>query len=116
MKNYDENKKSYHLKYLDVYNLYGTAMSLQLPVNGFKQVGNTSQCNKDFIKNYTKDSHERYFLEVGAQYSEKLHYLHNDLQFLLQKMKIEQVENLVANLHDKKEYLNKRFCINIQVE
>ena len=27
---------------------------------------------------------------------------HNDLQFLLERIKIEKVEKLVANLHDKK--------------
>ena len=35
----------------------------------------------------------------------KLHELHNDLPFLPEKMKIEKVENLVTNLHDKTEYV-----------
>ena len=35
----------------------------------------------------------------------KLHGLHNDLPFLPEKMKIEKVENLVTNLHDKTEYV-----------
>ena len=34
----------------------------------------------------------------------KLHELHNDFPFLPKKMKIEIVEKLVANLHDKTEY------------
>ena len=35
----------------------------------------------------------------------KLHELHNDLPFLLERMKIEKVEKLVANLPDKTEYV-----------
>ena len=36
--------------------------------------------------------------------SEKLHRFHNDLPFLPERMKIEKVEKLAANLHDKTEY------------
>ena len=36
MKDYDENKESLNLKYWDINNLYGWAMSQKLPVNGFK--------------------------------------------------------------------------------
>ena len=43
--------------------------------------------------------------EVDVQYLEKLHELHNDLPFLPERMKIKQVEKLVANLHDKTEYV-----------
>ena len=34
---------------------------------------------------------------------EKLHDLHNDLPFLPERMKIEKVEKLLVNLHEKKE-------------
>ena len=36
MKNYDKNKESSFLIYVDANNLYGWTMSLKLPVNGFK--------------------------------------------------------------------------------
>ena len=39
-----------------------------------------------------------------VQYFEKLRELHNYLLFLAERMKIEKVEKLVANLHDKTEY------------
>ena len=42
MKEYDKNKESY-LKYWDVNNLYGWAMSQNLPVNKFEWIENTSQ-------------------------------------------------------------------------
>ena len=36
MKNYDQNKESSYIQYLDANNLYGWAMSQKLPVDGFK--------------------------------------------------------------------------------
>ena len=38
MNNYDKNKESSNLKYWDVNNLYGWAMSQKLPQDGFKLV------------------------------------------------------------------------------
>ena len=38
MKYYEENKESLYLKYWDVNNLSGLAMSQNLPVNGFEWV------------------------------------------------------------------------------
>ena len=63
-----------------------------------------SQFNEDFIKN-NEENDERYFLEVGIQYPEKMHELHNDLSFLPKKKKIEKVNKLVTNLHDKTKYV-----------
>ena len=80
-------------------------MSQKLPVNNFEWIKNTFQFNEDFIKNYNEESDEGYVLEVDVQNTEKLHELHNDLPFLLEKMKIEKVERLLANLHDKTEYV-----------
>ena len=103
MKHYDKNKESSYLKYWDVSNLYGLAMSEKLPVNNFEWIEDNSQFNEDFIKNYNEESDEEYFLEVDFQYPEKLHELHNDLPFLPERMKIEKVEKLVTNLQDKAE-------------
>ena len=104
MKNYDQNIESTYLKYLDVNILYGWAMSQKLPVSGFKWIENKSQFDKDLIKSYNQDSGEGHFLEVDGQYPEKMRDLHYDLQSLPKRMKIEKVEKVVANLHDKKEY------------
>ena len=104
-KHYDKNKELSYTQYWDVINLYGWAMSQNLPVNNFKWIKDTYQFNEDFLKNYNEESDERYFLEVDVQYLEKFHNLHNDLPFLPERMKIEKVEKLVANLHDKNEYV-----------
>ena len=50
-------------------------------------------------------SDEGYFFEVDIQYLKKLHNLDNDLPFLRERMTIEKVEKLVANLHGKTEYV-----------
>ena len=57
------------------------------------------------MKNYNEESDEGYLQEVDVQYLEKLHELHNDLPFLPERMKLQKVEKLVANLHDKTEYI-----------
>ena len=56
------NKK--YIKYWDVNNLYSWAMSQKLPVNGFKQVEETSQFNEDFIKSYNKNMIKGIFLKL----------------------------------------------------
>ena len=80
-------------------------MSQKLPINNFWWVKDTFQFNEDFIKNYNEENDEGYFLEVDVQYLEKLYELHKDLPFLPRKIKIETIEKLVADLHDKIKYV-----------
>ena len=44
---------------------------------------------------------EGYFWEVDVQYLQKLHELHNDLPFSSERIKIEEIEKVIANLHNK---------------
>ena len=57
------------------------------------------------MKNYNEESDERYFLKVDIQYPEKLPELHNDLPWLREKVKIENVEKPITNLLDKTQYV-----------
>ena len=50
MKNYDKDRKSSYLEYLDANKLYEWAMSQKLPVNRFEWVEEPSQFKEDFIK------------------------------------------------------------------
>ena len=53
MKNYDKNKESSYIRYLDANNLCSWAMSQKLPVNGLEWVKDISRLNKKrkkFIK------------------------------------------------------------------
>ena len=52
MKDYDKNKESSYLQYLDVNNFYGWEIRRKLPVSNFEWIKDTSQFNEDFIKNY----------------------------------------------------------------
>ena len=82
-------------------------MSQKPPLNKCEWIEDTSQFNEDFIKNHSKESDDRYFLEVDVQYPKKLHELHNDLPFLAERVKIEKVEKLVTNLHNKTEHVSR---------
>ena len=101
MENYDENKESSYIQYLDANNLYGWAMPQKLPVNGFKWVEN-NEINEEFIKNYNENSNKGHILEVDVKYPKKLHDLHSDLPFLPKRMKIDKCKKLACNLQNKK--------------
>ena len=59
----------------------------------------------NFKKSYNDESDEGYLLEIDVKHPEDLNNLHSDLPFLPETMKIGKIEKLVANLHDKKEYV-----------
>ena len=105
MKNYDKNKESSCIQYLDANNFYGWAMSQKLPVNGFKWVKHLSKIDEEFIKNYDEDNDKRFILEVDVKYPRKLHHLHSGLPFLPKRMKIDECKKLVCNLRNKKKYV-----------
>ena len=98
MKNYDKNKDSSFLKYLDVNNLYGWAMSQKWKTNILK-------FNGDFIKNHDEDSDKGYILEVDVEYPKNLYDLHSDLPFLPERMNINKFSKAVCNLYDKNNYV-----------
>ena len=105
MKNYNKNKESSYIQYLDANNLYGWAMSQKLPVKGFKWVKNISKIDEKFIKNYDEDSDKGYIFEVDVKYPRRLHDLHSDLPLLPKRMKIDKCKKLVCNLRHKKKYV-----------
>ena len=80
-------------------------MSQKLSANNFGWIKDTSQFNEDLIKKYNEESDKGCFLEVDVQYLEKSYDLHTDLPTLPERMEIEKVEKLAANLHDKTDYV-----------
>ena len=68
MKNYDKNKESSYIQYLDANNLYGWAMYQKLPENGFKWINDITKIDEEFIKNYNEDNDKGYILEVDVKY------------------------------------------------
>ena len=77
IENYEKNKESSYIQYLDANNLYGWAMSQKLPVNNFKWVEEVSRINEEFIKNYNENSSKGYILEVDVKYPKKFKFLYH---------------------------------------
>ena len=105
MKDYNKNKESSYIQYLDANNLYGMAMSEKLPVKGFKWMVDISGIDKNFVKSYNKNSSKGYVLKVDVDYPRELQNLHCDLPFLPEKMVVNNPEKLICNLQDKKDYV-----------
>ena len=102
MKNYDKNKESSFLMYVDSNNLHAWAMSNKLPVDEFKWVYDLSMFTEDFIKNYDEEGDVGYLIVVDIEYPKKLRMLHSDLPFLPEKTKINKCSKLISNVTDKK--------------
>ena len=59
---------------------------------------------EDFIKSYDEESDIGYLHVVDVEYPKNLHMLHRDLPFLPNRMKVNNVNNLVYNLNDKENH------------
>ena len=110
---YDPLRPTNYLQCLDANNLYGWAMSQPLPTGEFKWVyiENLKQEVRELkrtIDMMVRNSNNRgfgYVSEVDVKYPRELHDHHNDLPFMCEKIRINGVEKLVPNLHDKKKYV-----------
>ena len=91
MKNYDKNKESSFLMYVDANNLYGWAMSKKLPVDSFNWVDDLSMFTEDFIKSYDEEGDVGYLLVVDVEYPIKVRMLHSNLPFLPDRIKVNKV-------------------------
>ena len=105
MNNYDENKESSFLQYLDANNLYGCPVTEKLPVGGFKWVENIFKIDEEYIKNYNENGDVGFFLKVYFEYPKELHDLHSVLPFFPEKMEINGPSKLACTLYDKKGYV-----------
>ena len=73
LQDYDKNKNSRCLRYLDFNSLHAWAMYQKLPHKNFKFCKDLRYINQKFIKNYDGDSFEKgYILEVDIDYPKRL--------------------------------------------
>ena len=122
MHDFDSEKLSTFIIYLDKHNLYGSAMSEYLPYARFEWVKNINEFD---INSINENSDTGYFLEVDPEYPDELHKLHNDYPLALQKLaipsdmlskhckeiadkykiKVGDVKKLIPNLGNKTKYV-----------
>ena len=78
MKDYNSEKPSKVIQYLDTTNLFGCAMAQRLPTHGFKWLKDLSVESTKKILNKKKKTNHGYIFEVDLDYPEKLWESHND--------------------------------------
>ena len=122
---YDKNKASSYINYLDANNLYGLSMIQKLPYRNLKW---DDKITEEDIINYDNDR-IGYILELDLEYPKELHDLHNDYpvapevknvksnllsekQIEIYKLingskepKDEKTKKLILNLNDKNKYV-----------
>ena len=110
MKNYDNKKESTFIQYLDANNLYGWAMSQNLPTHGFKWMKNITKENVMEILDKSNNSminkgKKGYIFEVDLEYPEHLWDKHNDYPLAPENIKINGVEKLVSHFKTRTNYV-----------
>lgn len=104
MVDFDPQKPSSYLMYLDVNNLYGDAMMKSLPLNGFQWCDNF---DVEHLKSIDNDSPTGYILEVDLEYPEYLHDHHQDYPLCAETRTPpgRKQKKLLLTLFDKKNYV-----------
>ena len=110
MKNYNPEKKSRFIQYLDANNLYGWAMSQNLPTHGFKWMKDITLENVNEILDKTNHSMSNngkngYIFEVDLEYPQHLWDKHNDYPLAPEIMKVNGVEKLICHFKTRKNYV-----------
>ena len=110
MKSFDTQKTSTYIQYLDANNLYGWAMSQNLPTYGFKWMRNlTKDKVYDILEKINHSMSNRgktgYIFEVDLAYPEKLWETHNDYPLAPEKMNVNGVEKLISHFKPRKNYV-----------
>ena len=110
MVDYDPDKPSTYIQYLDANNLYGWAMSQSLPTHGFKWIKDlTKDKLMDILEkaNHSMSNHGRkgYIFEVDLEYLPDLWTAHNDYPLAPEKMIVNGVEKLICHFKPRKNYI-----------
>ena len=110
MKNYNPEKKSKFIQYLDANNLYGWAMSQNLPTHGFKWMKDLTLEKVDEIletinSSMSNTGKKGYIFEVDLKYPTHLWDEHNDYPLAPELMKVNGVEKLICHFKTRKNYI-----------
>ena len=123
MKDYNHNKPSTFIQYLDANNLYGWAMSQSLPTDGFKWMQNLTKDKVIHILEKVNCSMKNpinkkgHIFEVDLEYPHDLWKSHNDYPLAPEKLKVNGVEKLISHFKPHKNYFihyrNLRQCLEM---
>ena len=137
MCDYDSNKPSTFITFLDKNNLYGWAISEYLPYGKFEWLKNVDKLD---VMSINGKSDVGYFLEVDLKYPDELHDLHNDYPLAPEKLavtndmlskycksvadkydiKVGDVKKLIPNLGNKTKYVvhyrNLQFYLSLRMK
>ena len=111
MKDYNPDKASVYIQYLDANNLYGWAMSQPLPTHGFEWMENLTKEKVISILEeqggfgVTRPPHQGFLFEVDLLYPRDLWKLHDDYPLAPEKKKVKNVEKLFCDFIPKKNYV-----------
>ena len=104
MKDYNPDKESVYIQYLDANNLYGWAMSQPLPTHGFKWIENLTK-EKVFSLLEQQSPNHGFLFEIDLLYPKELWKLHDDYPLAPEKKKVKNVEKLFCDFIPKKNYV-----------
>ena len=110
MKDYNPDVESSFIQYLDANNLYGWAMSQQLPTHGFKWMKDiTEEKVMEILEkaNYSlfNKGKKGYIFEVDLEYPQHLWETHNDYPLAPEKINVNGVEKLICHFKPRKNYV-----------
>ena len=110
MKTYNPDEETSFIQYLDANNLYGWAMSQNLPTHGFKWMRNlTKESLMEILEktNHSMSNRGRkgYIFEVDLVYPKHLWETHNDYPLAPEKMIVNGVEKLICHFKKRKNYV-----------
>ena len=102
MSDYESNKPSTFITYLDKNNLYGWAMSEYLPYGEFERLKNVVELD---VMSINEKSDVGYILEVDLKCPNELHELHNDYPLAPEKLTVANdiLSNYCKSIADKYE-------------
>jgi hypothetical protein len=117
---YDDQKPTSFIWYVDCNNLYGGAMRCCLPYDGFRWLTEDEMSQLDFMR-VAEDAETGYILVVDLEYPAELHDSHSDYPLAPEKLTVTKemlseysltvydgrrpTEKLIPNLFDKTEHV-----------
>ena len=143
MAEYNPDKPSTFIQYLDANNLYGWAMSQSLPTHGFKWMKNLTidtlmsildkaNCSMTNPKEQGRHPPSRqggfggrhsprgYIFEVDLEYPSELWDSHNDYPLAPERLNVNGVEKLISHFKPRKNYVihyrNLRQCLEMGLQ